>query len=400
MKNKRTMSKIEKKFLEFLEKHIYIIAFAAVTLIGFLIRFYVRGYESRDMTTFLLPWYEEIKSGGGLTALQSQVGNYNILYQFIIALFTYLPIPPIFSYKIVSCIFDIVCAMAGAAIVYEISRDKWKLFMGYSGIFLCPIVFMNSAIWGQCDSIFTSFLLLSLYFLLKEKYVGVFVAFGIAFSFKLQAVFLLPFYLFYYFYKRKFSIAYFLLIPVILFISSIPGIIAGRGWTEWFTIYFSQTQTYPFMFLQYPSFWALIDGSGTHYEVLSQVAILLAVSALALIMLVCLVKKVVLTKENSIYLAFLLTYTCIFFLPSMHERYGYAYEMLIIVLAVSNRKKIMTAAGLIGISLITYGRYLFETDCNIQVLAVFNTVLYLLCLKDFFMDKERFLVDRTVCEND
>ena len=371
------MSKIEKKILEFLEKHIYIIAFAAVTLIGFLIRFYVRGYDSRDMTTFLLPWYEEIKSGGGLMALQSQVGNYNILYQFIIALFTYLPIPPIFSYKIVSCIFDIVCAMAGAAIVYEISRDKWKLLMGYSGIFLCPIVFMNSAIWGQCDSIFTSFLLLSLYFLLKEKYVGVFVAFGIAFSFKLQAVFLLPFYLFYYFYKRKFSIAYFLLIPVILFISSIPGIIAGRGWTEWFTIYFSQTQTYPFMFLQYPSFWALTDGSGTHYEVLSQVAILLAVSALALIMLVCLVKKVALTKENSIYLAFLLTYTCIFFLPSMHERYGYIYEILASLIMIYDKKTALLCCLLQMCSIITYSSFLFGYTYNTRYLTILNVLTFM-----------------------
>ena len=173
------MGKLEKNFLEFIEKHIFVIAFLGITLIGFLIRYEERGFESGDMTGCLLPWYEEIKSGGGLTALHSQVGNYNILYQLIIALFTYLPIRPVLLYKIVSCLFDIVCAVAGAGIVYEVTHDKGKMVMGYICIFVCPITFMNSALWGQCDAIYTSFLLLSVYFLLKEKYIGVFIAFAL-----------------------------------------------------------------------------------------------------------------------------------------------------------------------------------------------------------------------------
>ncbi|KXK11697.1 MAG: hypothetical protein UZ14_CFX002002665 [Chloroflexi bacterium OLB14] len=51
----------------------------------------------------------------------------------------------------------------------------------------------NSTGWGQIDSLYTSFLLLCVYFLLKEKPFYAMLMFGVAFSFKSQSVFLLPF---------------------------------------------------------------------------------------------------------------------------------------------------------------------------------------------------------------
>ena len=79
----------------------------------------------------------------------------------------------------------------------------------------------------------------------------------------------------------------------------------------------------------------------------------------------------------------------------MHERYGYPYEMLAILLAVIDKKKMLLAAGITGISMLTYGHYLFETDYHILFLAIFNTVLYLWYLKDFFQDKDRFFENGT-----
>ena len=178
---------------------------------------------------------------------------------------------------------------------------------------------------------------------------------------------------------------------MILFLSSVPGIIAGRGWNEWITIYFTQTQTYPFMYMNYPSFWAIIDASGNSYELLSKVSILFTIAILALIMFACRIKEILLSKENILYLAFLLTYTCVFFLPSMHERYGFPYEMLAIILLLLDKKKIMATAGLLCISMMTYGHFLFGTDYNIMFLSVFNGFIYLWYVKDFFQDEKRFL---------
>ncbi len=41
-----------------------------------------------DMGGFLLSRYDEIKSNGGFSALKNQTGDYNLLYQTIIAAMT------------------------------------------------------------------------------------------------------------------------------------------------------------------------------------------------------------------------------------------------------------------------------------------------------------------------
>ena len=51
---------------------------------------------------------------------------------------------------------------------------------------------LNSAAWGQCDSIYAAFCLGSLYFLLRGRTWWACVFFGLALSFKLQAIFFLP----------------------------------------------------------------------------------------------------------------------------------------------------------------------------------------------------------------
>ena len=65
------------------------------------------------------------------------------------------------------------------------------------------------------------------------------------------------------------------------------------------------------------------------------------------------------------------------FLPAMHERYGYPYEILAIILAVLQPKTIPLCAGLVGISLCTYGSYLFDTETfSLVTLSVANLLVY------------------------
>ena len=56
------------------------------------------------MYSCLVPWFDEIKDMGGICALSEQVGNYNLLYQTIISLMTYIPMDDMYLYKIFSCI--------------------------------------------------------------------------------------------------------------------------------------------------------------------------------------------------------------------------------------------------------------------------------------------------------
>ena len=133
------------------------------------------------------------------------------------------------------------------------------------------------------------------------------------------------------------------------------------------------------MSLNYPSFWTLVCSMTEiqHYFYLKRVAILLTVCILAFFMILWMQKKYAATGKNLIIMAFILAYTCVLFLPSMHERYGYLYEICAIILAVLIPKTLPLCLGLQIISLNTYGIYLFDIPINYPVLAIANFTIYI-----------------------
>ena len=391
------MFKIEKRFLEWVEKHILLFCVIGVTLISMIIRYSFREIISNDAYWCLLPWYDVIKENGGIYALGSQVGDYNMLYQFIIAVFTYLPIEPLSAYKLLSCIFDYLLAAAMGYFVYFFSeKDRiLKGTMAYMLLLMSPIVILNSSYWGQCDAIYTFFCVASLLAFCRDKYKLTFVLYGVAFAFKLQAVFLLPFFLFAYFVKKKFSVLYFGIIPVMMVILSIPGLIMGRSVAEVFTIYLNQTGSYKSITMNYPTFWNLLQSANmdAFYINMKKPAIALTVVVIALLMVTWIVKKVPMTTRNMIYMAFLLAYTCVLILPSMHERYGYLYEILAILVAFLQIRTLPCLVGMYLASFAIYGKYLFMFEINLPALSIVNTLAYIgyivILTREMFENGER-----------
>ena len=58
-------------------------------------------------------------------------------------------------------------------------------------------------------------------------------------------------------------------------------------------------------------------------------------------------------------IALFIEWTCIMFLPAMHERYTYVMDLLLLMLAILNKKYIKYAFIAIAISSLTYTGYLF-----------------------------------------
>ena len=143
------MLKFERKIGEWIEQNIYMISVIAVTIIGVLIRYALRDFESADYQGFLSIWYEQIRQGGGIRALNMQVGNYNFLYQLLIALLTYIPIEPLYAYKILSCIFDFLLAGVIVELVRTLNGSKVDLFIVYTIVLMSPQIFLNSAAWAR-----------------------------------------------------------------------------------------------------------------------------------------------------------------------------------------------------------------------------------------------------------
>ena len=75
-------------------------------------------------------------------------------------------------------------------------------------------------------------------------------------------------------------------------------------------------------------------------------------------------------------MAVLFTFTTVYFLPAMHDRYGYLYEILAIVHMFKNRKTILPCFLLQIISMITYSNFLFHLGVDVKMLSVLNFIVY------------------------
>lgn len=375
------MLKIEKKILEWIEARIWIFAFIVFSVIGIVVRFILRDIQSPDYVGFLSTWYDEIKNAGGTNAFGYQVGNYSMPYQNLIFLLTHFSLDSLYVYKLVSCLFDFGLAILVAVLTYQLINDNklQSACMAYALTLLSPIVVLNSAAWAQCDTLYVFFCMASITALIHDKYTLTFILYGVALAFKLQAIFLLPFFVVAYCVKKRFSILHFFNIIISMVFCNLPNLLVGRNIKEIYWIYKKQAKQYCFMHMNYPSFWAVMNKSGvvSEYNAYKWMAILLTTAILGFLAVMIWKNKIELNHRNTLSVAFLLVYTCVLFLPAMHERYGFCYEILAIIILCLNKKTLIPFVFLLFLSCSTYGHYLMGTEIDLSILGVVNTVVYM-----------------------
>lgn len=387
------MSKIELKFVSFVQNNLETIFAVIATVVGIFERYFPRQWISADADHYLLPWFSEISNNGGIYGLGKQVGDYNIAYQEAIAFMTHIPFDnALFLYKMFSALFDLGLAVAAGLLVYYISADNKKKrngILAYAVVFCLPTVFLNSCAWAQCDSIYTFFCILCLLFFIRGKETAGLILFGCAFAFKLQAVFLLPFLLFFWFCTKKFSILSFIWVPITVFVIDIPAFLMGRSLTDIVSVYGGQVNGSGEIFCNYPSFWSIFTNVELDWlgKYLTGSAISLSLIVLVAFFIECLHRietRLEMETFQWIQIAFISIYTVVIFMPSMHERYGFLYEILALILAVLDAKLIIPAIVLELMSLMTYGAFLVNTEINLQILGWINIGIYLFYIYHFF----------------
>ena len=140
----------------------------------------------------------------------------------------------------------------------------------------------------------------------------------------------------------------------------------------------------------------LIRASLRHY-ISKDAAILFTICVLAGWMISWIVNRIQLSGRNMLYMAFILTFTCVLFLPTMHERYGYIYEILGVLILFFNKKTLPLLLSLNGISLMTYGFYLNDRIINLGTLAVINFAIYVfygfILTKQIMEDKNKITME-------
>ena len=379
------MSNVEKRVCNYILKHLDLVMLLIISIIGFIARASGRQWISSDMGACLMPWYEQIKQNGGFRGLDQQVGNYNAAYQTLIALLTYLPVREVYGYKIISCIFDYLIAVSAFLFVKKsVPQKQWVAVLTYGIILLHPTCFFNSAYWGQCDSIYSFWCILTIIYLIKDKSKGAMLLFGIAIGFKLQAVFLLPFIAFFWFYKRSFSIIHFAGVFIGFMVTALPSLFAGKTIWSLIDIYSGQTVAYDNLYLNWPGIWRLLSTNNvTGYQDLKPMAIVLTVGILLIIYYVIINRNISLNSFNILLVSTITVYTCTMFLPAMHERYNYLVMILSVIIAVLDYRSIPLCIVLSLVELGLYGT-LFENQLNLSVLACFNCAVYFSYIAYFF----------------
>ena len=163
------------------------------TLIGLAVRFAARDHIHPDSRAHLLPWYEFARAGG-IDSLRSGFTNYAPFYSYLLLVATTLHglFPPLLLIKGISFIFEFGCALVVFRLVSLGCSSPIRPAIAFAATWMAPSVLYNGALWGQADSIWTFFVLLTIYLICRERHFGAMLAFAMAVSVKLQAVFLGP----------------------------------------------------------------------------------------------------------------------------------------------------------------------------------------------------------------
>lgn len=334
-----------------------------ITFISLLIRLVWFSAESGDYIYFLKPWVDNIRMLGGFKALAYNIGDYNVPYVFILTIISYLKCDPLIPIKIVSIIFDYIIAIYGFKIVKRLTNNINMSVICYGVLLFLPTLLINGAMWGQCDSIYTAFILISLYYLLDKKYKKSFIFFGISFAFKLQSVFILPLYVLVFFREKNIKIYHFLLIPLVNIIMCLPAIIMGRSISDVLMIYVNQTSTYTKLVMNFANIYSLIDGTkyGIMYnEIISKIGIILTMIIFFIMWLYVLTKKVKFNNEKIIAVGLWSIMIATYFLPRMHERYMFVADVLSVIWFMSYLKKPYMVLVINLVSTLSYFRFLFD----------------------------------------
>lgn len=334
---------------------------------------------SLDMEAGLFNWYGFILKKGFSDAFKENFALYTPPYLYLLWLASLFD--GIFSrvtlIKLISVIFDLVSSFFILKIVWlKYPRSSIPWLAAAIG-FTLPTVILNSTYWGQCDSIYTSFLLGCLFFILTDRPLWGVAFFAVAFAFKLQAVFLAPFLVLY---TLRNKIPWFsaFLVPIIYGVISLPAIIVGRDWWDVLTIYLHQTDKFPKWSSTTPTMYLLLQGKLDLTPTLNLVTVGLA-GSIILIWIWLAWRKKEKDNHNSISLAGLASVALVpFILPRMHQRYFYPQDVFSLVVAFFFPELWFLPILSQIISVIAYGPFLFNTSFKISLLGRnLDALLYL-----------------------
>lgn len=344
-----------------------------------LLRMLLMDHCTYDYFDFLSKWAAFFRDNGGVAAIKYPVGNYNVTYLYFLAAISYLNVSDLYLIKLFSLVFDVVLAWGGFRLAAHFcSKESRKPAAVFCLLLLLPTVILNGAAWAQCDVIYGALALHAFAAALEGKPKRSVILIAVAFSFKLQTIFLLPLWGVLWLTRRvKFSHLW--LFPVTYLATCLPGLLLGKPIQDILSVYFGQVEEYSAsLTLNAPSLYALIPyGMEVNGPLLSKLGIV-AAALLVLALLAVLWRFRDRVDSSTLFTAaMLLAVGLPLLLPSMHERYFFLADVLSLTWACLNLRRIPQAllvqiASLGGYHAYLILRYAFPMGWGaLMLLAVF-----------------------------
>lgn len=341
---------------------------------------------SPDCRDYLIPWAEAMSSMSFKEVMLGRVGDYTVLYQYFVFLLSRLPLDPVALYKLLSIGFEALLAYAAAGLACHArneGKESVRYRLAFFAVLALPTVFLNGAVWSQCDAVFASLALFGVLLVLRDHPHAGCVCLALSLCLKLQAIFLLPVCALLLFY-RKLSLRHALTAAAALLLTTVPALICGKGVKGVLGVYLYQMGEYKQLVLDAPTIYQLIPGGTLIPEsTASTIGILLAVGAMCLILALgarCTKPRPALVID----VCFALCLAIPFLLPHMHERYFFLADILSIVYAAVHPRRAYAPAIVVLASLNGYCAYLFSAPLmgwtlpTLAVLLLLSAVIALL----------------------
>ena len=310
-----------------------------------------------DYIDFIKPWIDFFSANGGILGLKESIGDYNVPYLYILSLLSYLHISDLYLVKLISILFDILCAVYAMKIAGVFIRSRAAQTAVFCLVLFFPTVWLNSAYWGQCDSIYVFFILAALFHVLCKRPVLSVLFVAVAFSFKLQTIFILPVFAVLLM-EKKVKWRHLLVFPAAYFALVLPAVIIGRPIMDILTIYTSQAGAYAdYVNLNAPNLFALIPSAPA--DIFMYVGMALSGAFILAVLFILYENKSKINDQVIIVSSLLFAIGVPYFLSSMHERYFFIADVLSIIYAFVRPRRWYVPLMVLTASYSGYHAYLF-----------------------------------------
>ena len=336
-------------------------------------------YQSADYQMFLSQWAATFRENGGFAAVKLPIGNYNAPYLYFLAAISYLPVPDLYLIKLFSILFDVILAWGGLRLVRHFTPgDENRPLLCFCLLLLLPTVVANGAFWGQCDALYGALVLHALASALERRPYASLALLGVAFSFKLQTVFVLPLWGALVVLGRV-PLRALLCFPAAYAATCVPALLLGKPLGDILGVYLGQAGEYAdYLNLNAPNLYAFLPhdaqvdtASAARLGIAAALALALAVISVLWLLRRRADDRVLLTASV------LLAIGVPFLLPHMHERYFFLADVLSLAWACA-APHFSPAALLVQLS--SFGAYVVVLrEAYTRIIALGGRLYPMLC---------------------